>query len=210
MKLHGYFRSSAAYRVRIALNLKGLSADHLPHHLRKGEQRDPAYLAINPQGLVPTLQDDRGAVLTQSLAIIEWLNETHPEPPLLPADPLRRAQVRAFAMVVACDTHPVQNLKVLARLRELGLPDEQVTGWAAWANREGLTACETLITSVRGPFCFGAEPTMADLCLVPQLANARRFGVDVAAFPRLLKAETAAKDLKAFADAAPERQPDAE
>jgi maleylpyruvate isomerase len=210
MKLHGYFRSSAAYRVRIALNLKGLSADHLPHHLRKGEQRDPAYLAINPQGLVPTLQDDRGVVLTQSLAIIEWLNETHPEPPLLPADPLRRAQVRAFAMVVACDTHPVQDLRVLARLRELGLPDEQVTGWAAWANREGLTACETLITSVRGPFCFGAEPTMADLCLVPQLANARRFGVDVAAFPRLLKAETAAKDLKAFADAAPERQPDAE
>jgi maleylpyruvate isomerase len=210
MKLHGYFRSSAAYRVRIALNLKGLSADHLPHHLRKGEQRDPAYLAINPQGLVPTLQDDRGVVLTQSLAIIEWLNETHPEPPLLPADPLRRAQVRAFAMVVACDTHPVQNLRVLARLRELGLPDEQVTGWAAWANREGLTACETLITSVRGPFCFGAEPTMADLCLVPQLANARRFGVDVAAFPRLLKAETAAKDLKAFADAAPDRQPDAE
>jgi maleylpyruvate isomerase len=210
MKLHGYFRSSAAYRVRIALNLKGLSADHLPHHLRKGEQRDPAYLAINPQGLVPTLQDDRGVVLTQSLAIIEWLNETHPEPPLLPADPLRRAQVRAFAMVVACDTHPVQNLRVLARLRELGLPDEQVTGWAAWANREGLTACETLITSVRGPFCFGAEPTMADLCLVPQLANARRFGVDVAAFPRLLKADAAARDLKAFADAAPERQPDAE
>jgi maleylpyruvate isomerase len=210
MKLHGYFRSSAAYRVRIALNLKGLSADHLPHHLRKGEQRDPAYLAINPQGLVPTLQDDRGVVLTQSLAIIEWLNETHPEPPLLPADPLRRAQVRAFAMVVACDTHPVQNLKVLARLRELGLPDEQVTGWAAWANREGLTACETLIANEPGPFCFGAAPTLADLCLVPQLANARRFGVDVAAFPRLLKAEAAAKDLKAFADAAPERQPDAE
>jgi maleylpyruvate isomerase len=210
MKLHGYFRSSAAYRVRIALNLKGLSADHLPHHLRKGEQRDPAYLAINPQGLVPTLQDDRGVVLTQSLAIIEWLDETHPEPPLLPSDPLRRARVRAFAMVVACDTHPVQNLKVLARLRELGLPDEQVTGWAAWANREGLTACETLIANERGPFCFGGEPTMADLCLVPQLANARRFGVDVAAFPRLLKAETAAKDLKAFADAAPDRQPDAE
>ena len=210
MKLHGYFRSSAAYRVRIALNLKGLSADHLPHHLRKGEQRDPAYLAINPQGLVPTLQDDRGAILTQSLAIIEWLDETHLEPPLLPADPLRRARVRAFAMVVACDTHPVQNLKVLARLRELGLPDEQVTGWAAWANREGLTACETLIANEPGPFCFGAAPTLADLCLVPQLANARRFGVHLAAFPRLLKAETAAKDLKAFADAAPERQPDAE
>ena len=112
MKLHGYFRSSASYRVRIALNLKGLSADHLPHHLRKGEQRDPAYLALNPQGLVPTLQDDAGAVLTQSLAIIEWLEETHPEPPLLPKDPLRRAQIRAFAQVLACDTHPVQNLKV--------------------------------------------------------------------------------------------------
>ena len=102
MKLHGYFRSSASYRVRIALNLKGLSADHLPHHLRKGEQRDPAYLAINPQGLVPTLQDDAGAIITQSLAIIEWLDETHPEPPLLPKDPLRRAKVRAFAMALAC------------------------------------------------------------------------------------------------------------
>ena len=117
MKLHGYFRSSASYRVRIALNLKGLSAEHLPHHLRKGEQRAPAYLAINPQGLVPTLQDDAGAILTQSLAIIEWLDETHPEPPLLPKDPLRRAKVRAFAQALACDTHPVQNLKVLARLR---------------------------------------------------------------------------------------------
>jgi maleylpyruvate isomerase len=209
MKLHGYFRSSASYRVRIALNLKGLSADHLPHHLRKGEQRDPAYLAINPQGLVPTLQDDR-AIITQSLAIIEWLEETHPEPPLLPSDPLRRAHVRAFAMALACDTHPVQNLKVLARLRQLGLPEEQVTGWAAWANREGLAACEALVADESGPFCFGAAPTMADLCLVPQLANARRFGVDVAAFPRLLKAEAAAKNLKAFADAAPERQPDAE
>src|ERR1700675_2365812 len=144
MKLHGYFRSSASYRVRIALNLKGLGAEHLPHHLRKGEQRDPSYLAINPQGLVPTLQD-QGAVITQSLAIIEWLEETHPAPPLLPKDPLRRAHVRAFAMALACDTHPVQNLKVLARLRELGVPEEQVTGWAAWANREGLSACEALI-----------------------------------------------------------------
>ena len=113
-------------------------------------------------------------------------------------------------MALACDTHPVQNLKVLARLRELGLPEEQVTGWAAWANREGLAACEALIADEPGPFCFGAAPTMADLCLVPQLANARRFGVDVAAYPRLLKAETAAKNNKAFADAAPERQPDAE
>jgi maleylpyruvate isomerase len=209
MKLHGYFRSSASYRVRIALNLKGLGAEHLPHHLRKGEQRDPAYLKINPQGLVPTLQDT-GAVITQSLAIMEWLEETHPEPPLLPKDPLRRAHVRAFAMALACDTHPVQNLKVLARLRQLGLPEEKVTEWAAWANREGLSACEILIANENGPFCFGTAPTMADLCLVPQLANARRFGVDVSIFPRLLKAEAAARDNKAFADAAPERQPDAE
>jgi maleylpyruvate isomerase len=210
MKLHGYFRSSASYRVRIALNLKGLSAEHLTHHLRKGEQRAPTYLAINPQGLVPTLEDDGGTILTQSLAIIEWLDEIHPEPPLLPKDRLRRAHVRAFAQVVACDTHPVQNLKVLARLRELGVSEEQVKGWAAWANREGLSACEELIAGEAGPFCFGAQPTLADLCLVPQLANARRFGVDLAAYPRLLRAEEAAKNLKAFANAAPERQPDAE
>jgi maleylpyruvate isomerase len=210
MKLHGYFRSSASYRVRIALNLKGLSTEHLPHHLRKGEQCAPAYLAINPQGLVPTLEDDAGTVLTQSLAIIEWLDEAHPTPPLLPEDPLRRAKVRAFAMALACDTHPVQNLKVLARLRQLGLAEEKVTEWAAWANREGLSACETLIAAEAGPFCFGSAPTMADLCLVPQLANARRFGVDLSAYPRLLQAETAAKAMKAFADAAPDRQPDAE
>ncbi len=210
MKLHGYFRSSASYRVRIALNLKGLTAEHLPHHLRKGEQRAPDYLALNPQGFVPTLEDDSGAALIQSLAIIEWLDETHPEPPLLPKDPLRRAQVRAFAQVLACDTHPVQNLKVLARLRELGLPEDKVTAWAGWANREGLAACEALIRHEPGPFCFGATPTLADLCLVPQLGNARRFGVDVAAFPRLLQAEAAAKALPAFADAAPERQADAE
>jgi maleylpyruvate isomerase len=210
MKLHGYFRSSASYRVRIALNLKGLSAEHLTHHLRKGEQRAPSYLVINPQGLVPTLEDDGGTILIQSLAIIEWLDDIHPEPPLLPKDPLRRAHVRAFAQVLACDTHPVQNLKVLSRLRELGVNEEQVTGWAAWANREGLSACEKLIAGEAGPFCFGAAPTLADLCLVPQLANARRFGVDLAAYPRLLRAEEAAKNLKAFADAAPERQPDAE
>ncbi|MGJ5208102.1 maleylacetoacetate isomerase [Bradyrhizobium sp. HKCCYLR20261] len=210
MKLHGYFRSSASYRVRIALNLKGLTAEHLPHHLRKGEQRAPAFLAINPQGLVPALEDDGGIVLIQSLAIIEWLDELHPEPPLLPSDPLRRAQVRAFAQVLACDTHPVQNLKVLARLRELGLPEDKVTAWAGWANREGLAACEALVKHEPGPFCFGATPTLADLCLVPQLGNARRFGVDVAAFPRLLQAEAAAKAMPAFADAAPERQPDAE
>src|SRR5260221_12230878 len=210
MKLHGYFRSSASYRVRIALNLKGLGAEHLPHPLRKGEQCAPAYLAINPQGLVPTLEDDAGTVLTQSLAIIEWLDESYPAPPLLPDDPLRRAKVRAFAMALACDVHPVQNLKVLARLRQLGLPEEKVTEWAAWANRDGLSACETLIAGEPGPFRFGAAPTMADLCLVPQLPNARRFGVDLSAYPRLLKAETAPKAMKAFGEAAPDRQSDAE
>jgi maleylpyruvate isomerase len=210
MKLHGYFRSSAAYRVRIALNLKGLRAEHLPHHLRKGEQCAPAYLQINPQGLVPTLEDDTGAIITQSLAIIEWLEETHPTPPLLPKQPLQRAKVRAFALAIACDTHPVQNLKVLTRLRELGVSEDQVTGWAGWVNREGLAACEKLVAKEPGPFCFGAQPTMADLCLVPQLANARRFGVDVNAYPRLLQAEAAAKAIPAFADAAPDKQPDAE
>jgi maleylpyruvate isomerase len=210
MKLHGYFRSAASYRVRIALNLKGLSADHLAHHLRKGEQRAPAYLALNPQGFVPTLEADGGVVITQSLAIIEWLDETHPEPPLLPQEPLARAKVRAFAQVLACDTHPVQNLKVLNRLRELGHAEDEVTAWAAWANREGLGACEALIKHEAGPFCFGARPSLADLCLVPQLGNARRFGVDVSAFPRLLEAELAAKAMQAFADAAPERQRDAE
>lgn len=210
LKLHGYFRSSAAYRVRIALNLKGLSAVHLPRHLRKGEQTAPGYLALNPQGLVPTLEDDSGAILTQSLAIVEWLDETHPAPPLLPPDALQRARVRAFALAIACDIHPVQNLKVLSRLRQLGLPEEKVTEWAAWANREGLAACEKLIANEPGPFCFGEVPTLADLCLVPQLANARRFGVDVAAFPRLLQAEAAARAMPAFADAAPDRQPDAE
>ena len=210
MKLHGYFRSAASYRVRIALNLKGLAAQHLPHHLRKGEQRDPAYLRLNPQGFVPTLETDSGAVLMQSLAIIEWLDETHLEPPLLPGDPLRRARIRAFAQVLACDTHPLQNLKVLGRLREFGLPEENVAGWAAKVNRDGLAACETLVGDEPGPFCFGVAPTLADICLVPQLGNARRFGVDVTAFPRLLQAEAAARAMSAFADAAPERQSDAE
>ena len=210
MKLHGYFRSAAAYRVRIALNLKGLRPEHLAHHLRKGEQCAPAYLAINPQGLVPALENDAGAVLTQSLAIVEWLDEIYPEPALLPGDALGRAKVRAFAMALACDTHPVQNLKVLNRLRQLGIAEEKVTEWAAWANREGLAACEALIADEPGPFCFREKAGMADLSLVPQLGNARRFGVDVSVYPRLLKAEAAAKEMKAFADAAPDRQSDAE
>ena len=210
MKLHGYFRSSAAYRVRIALNLKGLGAEHLPHHLRKGEQCAPAYLAINPQGLVPALEDDAGAVLTQSVAIIEWLDETHPNPPLLPKDPLQRAKVRAFAIGDRL-RHPsgAEPEGAGAAARAWAARGES-QDWAAWVNREGLSACETLIRDETGPFCFGDAPTLADLCLVPQLANARRFGVDVAAYPRLLKAEAAAKALPAFANAAPEKQPDAE
>jgi maleylpyruvate isomerase len=211
VKLHGYFRSGTSYRVRIALNLKGLSVEHAFHHLRKGEQRAPDYLRLNPQGLVPTLVLDGGdGTITQSLAIIEWLDETHPEPPLVPSDPFRRAKVRAFALAIACDIHPVQNLKVLARLRTLGLPEAQVTGWAASVNADGLAACEQLLADEPGPFCFGDRPTLADICLVPQLGGARRFGADVSAFPRLLAAEAACLALPAFADAAPERQPDAE
>ena len=210
MELHGYFRSSASCRVRIALNLKGLTAQHLSYHLRNGEQRSSAYLAMNPQGLVPTFRNSSGDVLTQSLAIIEWLDETYPDPPLLPAGALQRARVRSFAMVLACDTHPVQNLKVLARLRQLGMTEDAITGWAAWANQEGLRTCEALIADQTGPFCFGASPTLADLCLVPQLTNAKRFGVDLDQFPRLQRAASAAAKIKAFADAAPDKQHDAE
>lgn len=210
LQLHGYYRSTASWRVRIALNLKGMHVDHIAHHLRKGEQRATDYLKLNPQGFVPALSLDDGTTLTQSLAIIEWLDETHPRPPLLPADPLRRARVRAFAQAIACDTHPVQNLKVLAQLRQLGLAEDKVTAWAAWAISEGLAACETLIANEAGPFCFGAKPSLADICLIPQLFNARRFGVDLSAYPRLLRAEVAAQAVPAFADAAPERQHDAE
>jgi maleylpyruvate isomerase len=208
--LHGYFRSSAAYRVRIALNLKGLKAEHVAHHLRKGEQRAEAYLSLNPQGLVPTLTRDDGAPLTQSLAIIEWLDETNPLPRLLPEDAWKRAKVRAFALAIACDIHPLQNTKVLVRLRSMGIAEAEVQGWAAAANREGLEACEKLVQSEPGPFCFGEEPGLADICLVPQLASARRFQVDVSAFPRLLRAEAVCREVSAFSEASPERQPDAE
>ncbi|MBA4224317.1 MAG: maleylacetoacetate isomerase [Methylobacterium sp.] len=210
MKLHGYFRSSAAWRVRIALNLKGVDVEHVSHHLRHGEQRDPAYLALNPQGLVPTLELDDGTVLTQSLAIIEWLDETYSEPALLPNDALERAKVRAFAQAIACDTHPVQNLKVLNRLRALGHDGDVALAWAANVNVDGLSACEQLATNSPGPFCFGAKPSLADICLMPQLGNARRFKVDVVQFPRLLRAEAAAMELAAFRDATPDRQADAE
>jgi maleylacetoacetate isomerase len=213
MVLHGYFRSSAAWRVRIALNLKGLAAEQRPRHLRRGEQRDADYMRLNPQGLVPALEIDGGAVLTQSLAICEYLDETHPEPPLLPREPLARARVRAFAQAVACDIHPVQNLKVLNRLGALGLDGEARNAWAREVIAEGLAACEVLATEAGrsgGAFCFGAAPGLADLCLVPQLHNARRFGVDLAPMPRLLAVEAACAGVPAFQAAAPERQPDAE
>lgn len=210
MRLHGYFRSSAAWRVRIALNLKGVEAEHVFHHLRQGGQRVPEYLRLNPQGLVPALETDDGAVLTQSLAICEWLDETHPSPPLLPGSALERARVRAFALAIACDVHPVQNLKVLARLRQLSLPGAEVTGWARWVIADGLEACEALLADTPGPFCFGTAPTLADLCLVPQLGNARRFGCDLSQMPRLMAAEAACNALTAFAQAAPDRQADAE
>ena len=210
MRLHGYFRSTAAWRVRIALNLKGIQVEHAFHHLRHGGQRAPEYTRLNPQGLVPALETDDGAVLTQSLAICEWLDETHPTPPLLPGGALDRARVRAFALAIACDTHPVQNLRVLARLRTMSLPEAEVTGWARWVIEDGLGACEALLANTPGPFCFGAAPTLADVCLVPQLYNGRRFGCDLSRFSRLLAAEKACAALPTFADAAPERQGDAE
>jgi maleylpyruvate isomerase len=206
--LHGYFRSGASYRVRIALNLKGIRFTNVFHHLRKGEQNDPAYLELNPQGLLPTLEID-GAVLTQSLAICDYLDLTRPEPRLLPTDPVRRAKVLAFAQVIACDTHPVQNLKILARLRAMGFTSDRVDQWAAQTIDEGLAACDRLIAAEAGPYCFGEQITLADLCLVPQLVNARRFGVDLR-WPRLIEIERACLMLDAFQQAAPENQPDAE
>jgi maleylpyruvate isomerase len=211
MKLHGYYRSTAAWRVRIALNLKGIAVAHVFHHLRHGKQRAPAFLRLNPQGLVPALDvDDKGTVLTQSLAICEWLDETRPEPPLLPGDSMQRARIRAFAQAIACDIHPVQILKVLNRLRALSVPDPDVIGWARQVIEDGLAACETLLPSTSGPFCFGSTPTLADVCLVPQLYNARRFDADLRDLKRLLAAEAACNALPAFIQAAPDQQGDAE
>lgn len=209
MRLFGYFRSTASYRVRIALNLKGLPHDMAFVQLRAGEQRSPDFLARNPQGLVPALEIDGGAVLTQSLAICEYLDEVHPEPAILPADPVERAHVRSFAQAIACDVHPIQNLRVLDRLRGLGLDEEQVTGWARTVIEDGLDACDRLIAGEAGRFCFGDSVTLADICLVPQLVNARRFGVDLR-WPRLLAIEAACLALPAFARATPEVQADAQ
>lgn len=210
MKLVGFFRSGASYRVRIGLNFKGVAVEHAFRHLRKGEHKAADYLEVNPQGLVPTLFTDEGEALIQSIAILEWLEETHPNPPLLPADPLRRARVRAFALAVACDVHPVQNLGVLNKLKSYGLSEAEANRWAKEVNFDGLAACEKLVANEPGPFCFGDVPTMADVCLVPQLVNARRFGADVSGFKRLLEAEAACLAHPAFAAAVPEKQADAE
>jgi len=213
MKLYDYFRSSAAYRVRIALNLKGLAPERAFIHLRRGAQRGDDYLALNPQGLVPSLVTDDGDVLTQSLAIIEWLDETQPRPPLLPPDPVGRARVRSLALAIACDIHPLNNLRVLNYLTgTLGATEAQRNGWYRYWCDVGLEALETNLAreAATGSFCHGDVPTIADICLVPQLANARRVDLDLAPYPTLLRIETACIALPAFADAAPSRQPDAE
>jgi maleylpyruvate isomerase len=209
MKLHSYFRSSASYRVRIALSLKGIAYETHSHHLRRGEQNAPEYRALHPQGFVPALETDDGDALIQSLAICEYLDETHPQPPLLPKDPVQRARVRAFAQVICCDIHPIQNLKVLKRLKSAGFSDDGVNQWAAQVISEGFDACAQLIANEPGPFCFGNTVSLADVCLVPQLANARRFKVDLR-WPRLLEVEAACLQLDAFKRAAPEHQPDFE
>ncbi len=208
--LHGFFRSGAAWRVRIGLNLKGLSVEHVAHHLRRGDQKHEYYLRLNPQGLVPSLELANGAVLTQSLAILEWLNENWPEPALLPVNSLARAQVRAFALAIACDIHPIQNIGVLRKLRNFGLNQTEVNAWAQEIILDGLTACVRLLPTHSGRFLFGDAPCLADICLVPQLANARRFNVDLSSLPRLLAVEAACAQLPAFAAAEPQHQPDAE
>lgn len=211
IRFYGYYRSSAAYRCRIAFNLKGVSYDFQSVHLRKdgGQQKTAAYRALNPQALVPVLEagDFR---LTQSLAIIEWLDETHPGPKLVPQDADLRAQVRAFAQVIACDVHPLQNLRVLDDLKT-GFGADQAAA-DAWCQRwitDGLAACEALLGR-RGSssFCFGETPTLADICLVPQVFSAQRFGVDLSGMPRLRSIHERCEALRAFADAHPKRQPD--
>jgi maleylpyruvate isomerase len=212
MKFHGYFRSSAAYRCRIAFNLKGLKPDVTYVHLRKGEQRDPAYLALNPHGLVPALEVE-GRLLTQSLAIIDWLDETYPEPPLLPRDAFDRAHVRALALSVACDIHPLQNLRVLSHVREAyGQDQDGAFAWARHFVQLGLDALERQVASSgeAGRFCFGDKPSLADICLAPQMFSAGRFGVDTSGLTTLNRIMANCEALPAFHDAHPSRQPDTE
>ena len=204
--LHGFFRSSASWRVRIALALKGIACTQSSYKLRAGEQRSEAFLKLNPQGLVPVLEID-GTALTQSVAIVEYLNEIAPEPPLLGTTPLERAQIRAFALAIACEIHPLQNLKVLNKIEQVTGSSEAGQQWAADINREGLEACAGMLPRGGAPFCFGDRPTLADICLVPQIANARRFSVPIT-WERIAQIEANCLALPAFADTAPERQPD--
>ena len=205
--LHDYWRSSAAYRVRIALNLKGVAYRAVEVDLVAGDQRGDDYRALNPLGLIPLLEID-GHRISQSLAIIDYLEETHPEPALLPADSIGRAQVRAAAQVIACDIHPVNNLNVLSYLKgPLAVAQPAVDAWYAHFITEGFAALEQLIAP--GRFCFGDQVTLADLCLVPQVFNARRFNVPLEAFPRLVRIADACLSLDAFRAASPEVQPDA-
>ncbi|WP_136066362.1 maleylacetoacetate isomerase [Modicisalibacter radicis] len=212
MKLYGYFRSSAAYRVRIALNLKGLDYALVAVNLVDGEQHGGDNLARNPQGLVPTLETDNGTLLAQSLAICEYLDEHHPEPPLLPADTEARARVRALAQAIACEIHPLNNLRVLEYLTgELGLDETAKHGWYRHWISEGFEALEALLADspATGAFCHGDTPTLADACLVPQVFNARRFECDLSAYPTLRRIAAHCDTLDAFQRAAPAAQPDA-
>jgi len=213
VQLYTYFRSSAAYRVRIALNLKGLSYESIPIHLQKegGQNLKPEYRAVNPQGKVPTLAMP-GGPLIQSLAIIEYLNEIHPSPPLLPDHPLDRAKVRAFAQVIACDIHPLNNVAPLRYLKnKLGQEQAAIDTWYHHWIIEGFAALEALVYPIRpGPYAFGADVTLADICLVPQVANARRLNVPLERFPKLVAIDSACNTLDAFIKARPENQPDAE
>jgi maleylacetoacetate isomerase len=211
VQLYSYFRSSAAYRTRIALNLKGLAYETVPVHLTRGggEQLRPEFAAVNPQKRVPALALDSGALLLQSLAIMEYLDEVHPEPPLLPRDPVERAKVRAVAQIIACDIHPLDNLSSLNYLRSAFKADEAaVADWYRHWIVTGFEAIEALIKPA--PYAFGASPTIADICIVPQVFNAQRFKAPLDRFPAIAAAHTAASALPAFDAARPERQPDAE
>jgi maleylpyruvate isomerase len=213
--LHGYFRSGTTYRVRLALNWKGLDYDFVPVNLVEGEQSRPDYLARNPQGLVPALEAD-GVILTQSSAILEWLEEVFPGKPLLPSDPATRARVRAFAAVIGCDIHPIQNLRVMKKVKaDYGADQEGATAWARHWISTGFDALEQLADlsaqddSETSGFLFSDKPTLAEVYLLPQMYNARRFGVDLAPYPRLVAADAAARALPEFERAAPENQPGA-